>query len=148
MRIVLDGGGDFDCNTANMKKIIFAAIAAIAIVTAGCVSTVSGTHTAAVPFEKDTVSGRYERSVDQVYQASVAVVNQNGVIDTEYIPHDTTNSTRSLVGRVNQGKVWVSVEAIDPKITQVSVQARTKYGGSDLDVAPQLETEIALQLAR
>jgi hypothetical protein len=85
--------------------------------------------------------------VDQVYQASVAVINQNGVIVTEYIPHDTTNSVRSLLGKVNQGKVWIRVEAVDPKITQVTVQARTQYGVSDLDVAHELEKEIALQLA-
>ncbi|HEY1718681.1 MAG TPA: DUF3568 family protein [Verrucomicrobiae bacterium] len=131
-----------------MKTKIFAAFAGIAIVTAGCVSTVSGTHTAAVPFEKDSVSGRYERTVDQVYQASVQVVQNNGVVITEFIPHDTTNSVRSLLGKVNQGKVWVRVEAVDPKITQVTVQARTQHGGSNLDVAHQLEKEIALQLAR
>ena len=131
-----------------MKTIFFAAFAGIAIVTAGCVSTVSGTHTAAVPFEKDSLSNRYERTVDQVYAASVAVVNHNGVIVTEFIPHDTTNSVRSLVGKVNQDDVWVRVEAVDPKITEVTVQARKQYGGSDLDVAHQLETEIALQLAR
>jgi Protein of unknown function (DUF3568) len=144
---VLDAGGNFDCNAAIMKKIIFAGLAGIAIVTAGCISTATGSHTAAVPFQKDTVKGRYERTVDQVYQASVAVIQNNGVIVTEYIPHDTTNSVRSLLGKVNQGKVWVSVEAVDPKITEVTVQARTQYGVSDLDVAHELEKEIALQLA-
>jgi hypothetical protein len=147
MRIVLDGGGDFDCNAANMKKIIFAGIAGIAIVTAGCISTATGTHTAAVPFQKDTLVGRYERTVDQVYQASVQVVQNDGVIVTEYIPHDSTNSVRSLLGKVNQDKVWIRVEAVDPKITQITVQARTQYGVSDLDVAHELDKEIALQLA-
>jgi hypothetical protein len=145
---VLDGGGDFDCNAANMKKIIFAGLAGIAIVTAGCISTATGSHTAAVPFQKDTLAGRYERTVDQVYQASVAVINQNGVIVTEYIPHDSTNSVRSLLGKVNQDKVWIRVEAVDPKITQITVQARTQYGVSDIAVASQLVTDIALQLAR
>lgn len=145
---MLDGGGDFDCNAANMKKIIFAGLAGIAIVTAGCISTATGSHTAAVPFQKDTLAGRYERTVDQVYQASVAVINQNGVIVTEYIPHDSTNSVRSLLGKVNQDKVWIRVEAVDPKITQITVQARTQYGVSDIAVASQLVTDIALQLAR
>jgi hypothetical protein len=145
---VLDGGGDFDCNAANMKKIIFAGLAGIVIVTAGCISTATGSHTAAVPFQKDTLAGRYERTVDQVYQASVAVINQNGVIVTEYIPHDSTNSVRSLLGKVNQDKVWIRVEAVDPKITQITVQARTQYGVSDIAVASQLVTDIALQLAR
>lgn len=117
------------------------------MVTAGCIGTVSGTKTAAIPFTKDRVEGRYERSVDQVYQASVAVIQNNGVIITEFIPHDTTNTVRSLQGKVNQRNVWVKVEAVDPKITSVTVQARTAMN-SDIDLAHQLEKEIALQLAR
>ena len=121
---------------------------ALVIVAAGCVSTVSGTHTAAVPFVKDRVVGRYERTVDQVYQASVTVIQNNGVLITEYIPHDSTNTVRSLQGRVNQGNVWIRVEGIDPKITEVTVQARKSDGGGAIEVAHQLEKEIALQLAR
>jgi Protein of unknown function (DUF3568) len=131
-----------------MKTNFFAALAGIAIVATGCIGTVSGTKTAAVvPFTKDRVEGRYERSVDQVYQASVAVIQNNGVIITEFIPHDTTNVVRSLQGKVNQRNVWVKVEAVDPKITSVTVQARTAMN-SDVDLAHQLEKEIALQLAR
>src|SRR5450432_1168099 len=130
-----------------MKTNFFAALAGIAIVATGCIGTVSGTKTAAIPFTKDRVEGRYERSVDQVYQASVAVIQNNGVIITEFIPHDTTNVVRSLQGKVNQRNVWVKVEAVDPKITSVTVQARTAMN-SDVDLAHQLEKEIALQLAR
>jgi hypothetical protein len=126
----------------------FAAVATIAIVSTGCTSTVAGTSTAAVPFTKDSVEGRYERTVDQVYQASVTVMQANGVIVTEYIPHDTTNTVRSLYGKVNQKKVWVRVAAVDPKITAVTVQTRSKMGVSDVDLAHELEKEIALQLVQ
>jgi hypothetical protein len=37
---------------------------------------------------------------------------------------------------------------VDPKITEVTVQARTKFGDTDIDVAHEVETEIALQLPR
>jgi hypothetical protein len=131
-----------------MKTKFLAAFAGIAIVTAGCISTVSGTKTAAIPFTKDTVQGRYERSVDQVYSAAVSVVQNNGVLITEFIPHDTTNTVRALKAKVNQKNVWISVEAVDPKITQVSVQARSTMGVADVDIAHELEKEIALQLAR
>ena len=118
----------------------------MAIVTAGCVSTVSDTHTAGfhVP---DKIVSRYERPLDQVYGAAVQVMNNDGVLLTEYIPHDTTNMVRSLMGKVNQEKVWIRVEAIDPQITQVTVQARTAMGG-DYQEAAELDKEIALQLAR
>ncbi len=129
-----------------MKNIFFAALVGAVIVTAGCVSTVSDTHSAALTWSKDKFSGRYERSLDQVYQASVAVIQNNGVLLTEYIPHDSTNTVRSLEGKVNERNVWIKVEAVDPKITEVTVQARSSWGISDADLAHELEKEIALKL--
>ncbi len=131
-----------------MKKIIFAAFAGIVIVVTGCVSTVSGTHSPAITWSKDKVEGRYQRSVDQVYAASVAVIQANGVMIQEYIPHDTTNTVRSVQGKVNEKNVWISVQSVDPTITQVTVQTRSTMGVSDVDLSHELEKEIALQLAR
>jgi hypothetical protein len=145
---MLDAGGICDWIVRDMKTKFFAAFAGIAIATAGCISTVSGTRTAAIPFTKDTIQGRYERSVDQVYSAAVTVIQNNGVLITEFIPHDTTNTVRALQAKVNQNNVWISVASVNPEITSVSVQARTKMGGSDVDLAHELDKEIALQLAR
>ena len=131
----------------NLK--IFAALAGAVIVTAGCVHTVSDTSSPSLTWSKDKVTGRYERSVDQVYQASVAVIQNNGVLVTEYIPHDNTNTVRSLEGKVNEKKVWIRVESVDPvkPLTEVTVQARSTWG-SDIDLAHEMEKEIALQLVR
>jgi hypothetical protein len=131
-----------------MKKIFFGVLAAIALVTAGCVSTVTDTHSPALTWSTDKITARYERSLDQVYSAAVTVVNNNGVVLTEYIPHDTTNSVRALTGKVNEKNVWVRVEMVDPKITQLTVQARSKWGVSDVALASELVTEIALKLAQ
>jgi len=116
------------------------------LLVAGCVSTVSGTKTPAMSFGADSYSGRYERTPDQVYQASVTVINNNGVLITEYIPHDNTNTVRSLYGKVNSRKVWISVMPVDAKTTQVTVQARTTAGFRDQDLVHELEKQIALQL--
>ena len=146
---VLDARGIFGCSIFMMKKTIFAVVAGAAVMVAtGCVSTVSDTHTFATSWNTDSVSGRYNRSPDQVYDASKQVIQHNGVLLTEYIPHDTTNDVRSLEGRVNNSKVWVRVEAIDQKTTQVDVQARSSWGTTDVDLVHELEKEIALQLAR
>lgn len=131
-----------------MKKLIFAALAGIVIVTAGCVSTVSDTSSPALTWSTDKISARYQRSLDQVYQAAVTVIQNNGVMITEYIPHDTTNSVRSLQGKVNSKNVWVRVEAVDPKITELTIQARSSWGVSDVALSSELVTEVALQLAR
>ena len=116
------------------------------LLAAGCIHTVSGTHTPAMSFGSDRFSGRYERPADQVYQAAVTVINNNGVLLTEYIPHDNTNSLRSLYGKVDKRNVWISVQPVDPKITQVTVQARSTAGFRDQDLTHELEKEIALQL--
>ena len=54
-----------------MKKLIFAALAGIVVVTAGCVSTVSGTHSPALTWSTDKINARYQRTVDQVYQGMI-----------------------------------------------------------------------------
>lgn len=143
---MLDADGNFDWTVFNMKTKIFAAFAGIVIVATGCVSTVSGTKSPAIWFGRDSVQGRYERPMDQVYQAAVAAIKVDGALLTEYIPHDTTNATLSFYGKVNQRNVWVRVEAVDPKITEVTVQARTTMGDTDIDVAHEVEKEVALQL--
>jgi uncharacterized protein DUF3568 len=131
-----------------MKIKIFAVLLGAAVVATGCISTVSGTRTAAVTWSKDQIEGRYQRSVDQVYQAAVTVIQSDGVLTTEYIPHDNTNTVRSLQGKVNEYNVWIRVEGVDPKVTAATVQARSKMGVSNVDLASQLQTEIALQLSR
>ena len=131
-----------------MKLKFFAVVAGIAFVTAGCVSTVSDTRTPALTWSRDNLNQRYERTIDQSYQASVAVIQNNGVLLTEYIPHDYTNSVRSLQGKVNEKNVWIRVEAIDPKTTEVTVQVRSTWGVSDVSLASELLTQIALQLSR
>ncbi len=118
----------------------------MALLAVGCVNTVGGTKTPAMSFGEDSYSGRYQRTPDQVYKAAVTVMNNNGVLLTEYIPHDSTNSVRAMYGKVNERKVWIRVEPVDPTVTQVTVQARTTAGFRDQDLTHELEKEIALQL--
>jgi hypothetical protein len=127
---------------------IFAAVGGIglALVITGCVGTATGGYTAGFHLP-DSVVGRYARPVDEVYGAAVQVVNNDGVLIQEFIPHDTTNTVRALQAKVNQENVYIRVEAIDPQVTQVTVQARTSVGG-DAQEAHELDKEIALQLAR
>jgi hypothetical protein len=132
-----------------MKKMIFVvALAGAAFAITGCVQTVTDENTfAATAWSRDAVAGRYNRTVDQVYQASIVVIQKNGVLLTEYIPHDNTNNVRSLSGRVNNSKVWMRVSAVDARTTQIDVQARTKWGTADVDLVHELEKEVALELA-
>lgn len=126
-----------------MKAMIFAM--AMGLLAMGCVSTVNERSTAGVPFIKDKIEGRYERPVAQVFQAAKDVVKDNGVLIREGTLY-STNEVKFLEGKVNQRSVWVRVEPVDPKITSIIVQTRTSGGGSDIDLAHELEKEVALKL--
>jgi hypothetical protein len=117
------------------------------IAATGCVDTVAGTRAPAMSVGHDSFSNRYERSVDQAYQASLAVLTRDGTMLTEFIPHNSTNTVRAIYGKVNQRNVWIRVEAVDARVTQVTVEVRTVSGFRDQDLAHQVATEIGIQLS-
>ena len=131
-----------------MKTKFFLGVIGLSVAAVGCVGTVSGKKVAAVPFMKDRIVGRYERPASQVYDTAKEVLKFNGALLNETTLHGGTNIVLALEGRVNQRKVWISVEQIDPKVTSVIVQSRTRAGGRDLDLVHELEKQIALKLAR
>lgn len=130
-----------------MKAKFLLVLAGLAFVAIGCVSTVSGKKAGAVPFVKDRIEGRYERPAAQVYEAAKGVVRDNGTVLTESTLLGGTNAAVLAVeGRVNQRRVWISVQQLDPKVSSVIVQARTKGGGSDIELCHELDKQIALRL--
>ena len=125
-----------------------AAFCGALLLMAGCVGTVNDRSTPGVPFVKDRVEGQYERSVEQVFQASRDVVSSLGTLSNESTLYNQTNTVKTVQGKVNQRTVWVRVEGVDPKpITRVTVQARTQGGGVDVDLAHEIEKQIAIRLA-
>jgi len=114
----------------------------------GCVKTVSDRHTGAWPLFSDKAQARYERPVNQVFDAAKTVMARNGVVSRETTLLSGTNTVRCLEGRVNQRKVWIRVEAVDPNVTALTVQARTKGGGTDQTLTHELDKQIALELVR
>ncbi|MCX6922807.1 MAG: DUF3568 family protein [Verrucomicrobia bacterium] len=107
----------------------------------GCVSTLDGRHEAGVPFVRDTVESRYERSFDQVYKAAKDTLTFNGILTVENV----VNST--LEAKVNTRTVWMAVEKVTPTVTRVAMQVRTKAGGTDKELAHDLDKQIAIRLA-
>lgn len=131
-----------------MKTKFLLAIFGAALLATGCVNTVDGHKKAAMPFGRDKIMGQYQRPVEQVYDAAKTVIVRSGQLVTETTLHNTTNRVQTIEGRINQRSVWVRVEAIDPKTTGVTVQVITRGGGRDIDLAHELEKEIALELVR
>lgn len=127
---------------------ILAGLAAVLIVAAGCVSTVNDRKTSGVPFVKDKVEGMYERPVTQVFAAAKTVVSRNGTLVNETTLYNQTNDVRTVQGKINQANVWVRITGIQPKLTTVVVQTRGKGGSADLDLAHEVEKQIALELVK
>ena len=123
-----------------IKTFLFGIICAGAISFAGCVNTIDGRRELGLPLVKDTVSRRYERTPLELWAAAKDVLKADGTLYGE----DTLRST--LEASVDTKTVWIKVEAVDQRVTKVSVQVRTKGGAADLDLAGELQTEIALRL--
>jgi len=126
------------------KILTLAFFTALAAWGTGCVNTVDDRTEFGIPFVKDTVEGRYERTAAEVLAAAKDVLKENGVLVAE----NTLNN--SLEARINQRSVWVRVEEIEPAkpLTKVIVETRTLAGGTDLDLAHEMEKQIALRLVR
>jgi len=128
-----------------MNKKLFVLLLAAGLVSAvtGCVETVDGRSQAGVPFIKDKFTSQYERSVSQCLEAAKKVLAFNGTLVAE----NTLNN--SLEAKINQVSVWVRVEAVDTAkpLSKVVVQTRDRATAADLDLAREIDKQIALQLA-
>jgi hypothetical protein len=129
------------------RRILAVAFAALAI-TVGCVSTVNDRSTPGFPVGKDKLENRYQRTMDQTYAASIDVVGRLGTIARESTISPTTNAVKTIEGKVNDRRVWVRCQAVDPSITAVTVQVRTSAGGTDINLAHEIATQIAIKLTQ
>ena len=54
---------------------------------------------------------------------------------------------RTLTAKINKRDVYVKIDELEPNLSQVTVQVRTKAGTADIELASELDKQIALQLA-
>ena len=129
-----------------MKTKILVVLLGGLVLVSGCVNTVNDRHTFALSPKTDKFEGRYERSVDQVYAAAVEVIKFNGTISRETIINPGPAQVRAIEAKVDTRDVWVRVQAVDPKVTAVTVQVRNK-AGTDQQLTQELQKQIAVKLA-
>lgn len=130
-----------------MKNVLAVVLLAMAAAGgSGCYKTQEGGYRAGVPFSKDTIESRYERPVAQVFQAAKATLAYNGALIAEVASTKAEGSAQTLTGRVNGRSLWVSVDEVEPRITRVLVQARKTGGLGDVDLAAEIDKQIALRL--
>jgi hypothetical protein len=135
---------------ALMKTKLFAAVFGfgLLIFAAGCIRTVTGEKAGGVPFMTDTLEGRYKEPPEAVFAAAKEVIRQDGVLNKEGVNYSATNQVQIVEGRVSQCSVWVRIVPLDTQVTSVAVETRNVDGAPDMNVAHQIEKEIALRLAR
>ena len=105
----------------------------------GCVATADGHTKAGIPLAKDTITTRFDRSTSQVQIAARKVLSDGGTLTVDHI------AAKTLEAQINERTVWVKIESIEPQLSEVTVQARSKWG-TDINLAADISTKIALQL--
>ena len=125
-----------------MKTILSAILTTVCLLafTSGCYSTVEGKKKVGVPFQHDHIVSLYERAPDEVFAAAKEVLAFNGTLTSE----NTILST--LTAKVDKATVWVKVQEVEPGVTQIETQARGGGGGSHIDIASEIDKQIALKL--
>jgi len=106
----------------------------------GCYSTLDGRNRMGVPFSKDKIESRYERPVDKIIASAKEVLAFNGTLTSE------NTISHFLEARIDNRTVWVKVDEVDTNLSRVVVQARRKGGSSDIELASEIDKQIALRL--
>jgi hypothetical protein len=123
------------------NALVFLAISLLALFSTGCVRTVDGRREVANPLVQDKIVRVYERPVSQCWAAAKEVLTANGTLFSEDVMQSAVSA------RVDTRTVRVKVEEVEKdKITRMTVQVRTKLGNSDLDLAGEIDKQIALRL--
>jgi hypothetical protein len=129
-----------------MKKVMFAVLTVAALGVAGCVSTVTETTPGKMPAYRDRVDHRFERPLNDVFEAAKRALNSYGNITREGSISTSSNEVRTIAGNINQYGVWMRLEGVAPSATLVIIQIRSPLGGTDLQRADELQKRIAFEL--
>jgi hypothetical protein len=124
-----------------LKWIFSLSLAVAALTFSGCVETPDGRHSATwTPLAKNRVEGRYDRSPAEIWAATKDVIKHQGTLVSE----DTLKNV--LEASVDERTIWVKIDEFDTKTTRVIVQAMTKSGVADLEMAGYIKEQIAVRL--
>jgi hypothetical protein len=107
----------------------------LVILLGACHTTLEGRLKPGLP-GKDTIVSRYEVPFEQVYEAAKAVLKDMGTLVSD------DQVSRVLRARVDTNTVWIKLDDSEPRITIVSVEARTSGGAPHVELASELDKRI------
>ena len=129
-----------------MKNVLHVLLLGVTLSLVGCVAKVTDEKPGLKPAYKDRVETRYQKNVDQVFEASKRALNSYGNVTRASNVLAGTNDVRTVEGFINGQGVYIRLEKVDPKTTSAVIQVRTKLGGTDLHTASEMVRAIAVQL--
>ena len=122
---------------------IFVCVVLVMSFLTGCYSTPDGLRKrAGVPWVRDRWVSAYERSPEQVREATIKVLENMGQLTlNDYI-------NNSIEARVDTKFVSVQIIPLESGLTQIITQVRSRSGMPDTNLAREIDKQLALQLPR
>jgi hypothetical protein len=105
------------------------------LLAAACHTTLEGRLKAGFP-GKDTIVSRYEVPYAQVYEAAKAVLKDTGTLVSD------DQVSKVLRARVDTNTIWVKLDDSEPRITTMSVEARSSGGVANIELASEIDKRI------
>lgn len=113
----------------------------LAILVGACHTTLEGRLKPGLP-GKDTIVSRYEVPYAEVYEAAKSVLKDTGTL----VSDDQVSNT--MRARVDNNTVWVKLDSLEPRLTTLSVEARTSGGAAHVELASEIDKRIYGRLIR
>jgi hypothetical protein len=111
------------------------------VMVSGCYTAGDDTHAGLPKFmAKDRIESRYERPVEAIFAAAKEVLRFNGTL------YDENTISHTLQAKIDTRTVTVSIDEVEPKISRVITVARKKSTLADIDLAAEIDKQIALRL--
>ena len=110
--------------------------------TTGCYTTLDNRTKFGAPVSKDNITSRYQRNMAEIREATRKVFEYNGTLTGD----DTVTNTITSI--IDTRTVQVRILELGDGVTEVITQVRTKNGGTDIELAAEIDKQIALQLPR
>ena len=126
-----------------MKKLLVVSLlAAVVSVSSGCYSTETGRTKFGLPFAKDSIVSRYSKPVATVFAAAKEVLAFNGTLTSENLIDNT------VTAKADSKTIYVKVTEVEAGIAEVATQVRGSAGGPDVDLAAEIDKQIAIKLTQ
>ena len=122
--------------------LVVSLMAVVAGLSSGCYSTETGRTKFGLPFAKDSIVSRYNRPVSVVFGAAKEVLAFNGTLTSENLIDNT------VTAKADSKTIYVKVTEVEAGVAQVATQVRGSAGGPDIDLASEIDKQIAIKLAQ